>query len=68
VRAGGRATLRYNSKAGPLAWLDPAQGHGPPALTFGFNNWRLPGGQGLEMAPCRDAAVSGGCAVPELAC
>jgi hypothetical protein len=51
VLAGGRTTLLYNSKAGPLAWLDPDQGHAAPKLTFGFNNWRVKGGAGLEMTP-----------------
>lgn len=40
LRAGAKGKLLYNSRAGPLGWLDPAQGHAPPRLTYGFNNWR----------------------------
>lgn len=54
--------LLYNSRAGPLAWLDPAQGHAPPRLTFGFNNWQLPGGERVEMAPAAAPAASAGAA------
>ncbi|KAI8475202.1 MAG: hypothetical protein J3K34DRAFT_517637 [Monoraphidium minutum] len=48
---GAKGVVRYNSKAGPLAWLDPGQGHAPPSLTYGFNNWRSKGDAPLEMKP-----------------
>ncbi|GBF95473.1 glycosyltransferase [Raphidocelis subcapitata] len=51
LRAGARGTLLYNSRAGPLAWLDPAQGHAAPCLTYGFNNWRTKGAAPIEMKP-----------------
>ena len=55
--AGGKARVLYNTKAGPLAWLDPAQGHAAPALTYGFNNWKLPGGAPVTMTPSMDTEV-----------
>lgn len=50
LRAGSKGVLLYNSRAGPLAWLDPAQGHPAPRLSFGFNNWAL-GAEPVDMAP-----------------
>ncbi len=55
--AGSTATIRYNSKAGPLAWVDPSQGHAPPSLTYGFNDWQIKGDAPLAMT------LSGGKAV-----
>lgn len=60
VRAGGSATVLYNSKAGPLNWLDPAQGHVPPSLTYGWNNWRIKGAAPVEMKPSKTMKVRGG--------
>jgi hypothetical protein len=57
LRAGARGKVLYNSRAGPLEWLDPEQGHAPPEMTYGFNNWRVKGAAPVVMKPSKALPV-----------
>jgi len=58
LTSGCKATLRYNSKAGPLHWVDWKEA-GAPTLKFGHNYWQ--NAQDIVMSPAAEKETETEC-------